>query len=44
MGELDWRFMGSCKRGHKSPNMRCKYSYPTYNPTWRVGGLSNWLF
>ena len=29
-----WRFMGSEKWGYKSPNMGCKYSYPTYNPAY----------
>ena len=27
-----WRFMGSYKRGYKSPNIGYRYSYPTYNP------------
>ena len=29
-----WRFMGGYKWGYKSLNMGCKYSYPTYNPTY----------
>ena len=29
------RFMGSYKWGYKSPNMGYKYSYPTYNPTYK---------
>ena len=29
-----WRFRGSYKWGYKSPNMACKFRYPTYNPTY----------
>ena len=29
-----WRFMGSYKRGYKSPFMGYNYSYPTCNPTY----------
>ena len=32
--ESTWRFMGSYKRGCKSPTMGYNYSHPTYTPTY----------
>ena len=34
LGSPPWRFMGSSKKGYKSPNMVYKYGCPTYNPTY----------